>query len=288
MAPALNLAWVIVYVPDVRAAIALYGEAFGLTERFVTPDGDYGELDTGTTVLAFASDALGASNFRGGPRRPGLDEPPANIELAFTTADVAGATETALAAGCTLLAAPADKQHGQTVAYVRDPWGTLIELCTPSRSRDAVACGALQLARRLPTNGTWRATRRTGSQGRERCFGLPASAGRSRGRAGPASRSPRCRRSPAQGSSLWDRSFPLRTRQRALSRAPTGSACGSRSPPTSTAAGQRSARSATPAPSTRPSTSKRERRATHRTNSRRAATAAFGSRSEAAGPGSVV
>lgn len=131
MATKLNLAWVIVYVPDVPAALALYADAFGQPQRFATPDGSYGELDTGATVLAFASDELGAGNFPGGPRRPGLDEQPANIELAFTTDDVAGAVETAVAAGCTLLAAATDKPHGQTVAYVRDPWGTLIELCTP-------------------------------------------------------------------------------------------------------------------------------------------------------------
>jgi lactoylglutathione lyase len=131
MTAKLQLSWVIVYVPDVPAALALYAEAFGQEQRFVTPEGDYGELDTGATVLAFASDALGESNFVGGPRRPRLDEPPANVELAFTTDDVAGAVSAALAAGCTLLAEPSVKSHGQTVAYVRDPWGTLIELCTP-------------------------------------------------------------------------------------------------------------------------------------------------------------
>ncbi|MBO9531550.1 MAG: VOC family protein [Solirubrobacteraceae bacterium] len=131
MPTALKLAWVIAYVPDVPAAIECYGEAFGLSQRFVAPDGSYGELDTGATVLAFASDQLGDGNFPGGPRRPGLDEQPANIELAFTTDDVAGAVAGAVDAGCTLLAEPAEKPHGQTVAYVRDPWGTLIELCTP-------------------------------------------------------------------------------------------------------------------------------------------------------------
>lgn len=127
----LSLAWVIVYVPDVPAALDLYERAFGLTRRLLVPTGDYGELDTGSTVLAFADDALGTSNFPGGPLRPPLSAPPANIELAFTTDDVPGAVERAVEAGCSLLATAADKPHGQTVAYVRDPWGTLIELCTP-------------------------------------------------------------------------------------------------------------------------------------------------------------
>lgn len=37
----------------------------------------------------------------------------------------------ALEAGCSALAEPSDKPQGQRVAYVRDPYGTLIELATP-------------------------------------------------------------------------------------------------------------------------------------------------------------
>lgn len=127
----LKLAWVIVYVPEIDRALALYEQAFGLARKFITPDETYGELDTGGTTLAFAHDDLGPQNFPGGPQRPSLEDKPANIELAFTTDDVAGAVERAVEAGCSLLAKPVDKPHGQTVAYVRDPWGTLIEIATP-------------------------------------------------------------------------------------------------------------------------------------------------------------
>ncbi|MBJ7472763.1 MAG: VOC family protein [Solirubrobacteraceae bacterium] len=127
----LKLAWVIVYVPDVSAALALYERAFGQKTRFSVPTGDYGELDTGATVLAFAADELGADNFPGGPHRPALTDKPANVELAFTTDDVDAAVANAVEAGCTLLAPATVKSHGQTVAWIRDPWGTLIELCTP-------------------------------------------------------------------------------------------------------------------------------------------------------------
>jgi lactoylglutathione lyase len=44
--------------------------------------------------------------------------------------DVDAAHATALAAGCTPLSPPTDKPHGQRVAYVRDPFGTLVELAT--------------------------------------------------------------------------------------------------------------------------------------------------------------
>lgn len=130
----LKLAWVIVYVPDVPAALALYEQAFGQKQRFAVPDGSYGELDTGATVLAFAADELGPQNFPGGPQRPALTDQPANVELAFTTDDVDGAVATAVDAGCTLLAPATVKPHGQTVAWIRDPWGTLIELATPIES----------------------------------------------------------------------------------------------------------------------------------------------------------
>ncbi len=127
----LKLAWVIVYVPDVAAALALYEQAFGQKQRFAVPDGTYGELDTGSTVLAFAADELGEGNFPGGPHRPALTDKPANVELAFSTDDVEAAVATAVEAGCTVLAPPTAQSHGQTVAWIRDPWGTLIELCTP-------------------------------------------------------------------------------------------------------------------------------------------------------------
>jgi lactoylglutathione lyase len=37
----------------------------------------------------------------------------------------------AVAAGCEPLAAPEDQPQGQRVGYVRDPFGTLVELATP-------------------------------------------------------------------------------------------------------------------------------------------------------------
>lgn len=45
--------------------------------------------------------------------------------------DVDDAAERAIEAGCTLLAQPIDKPHGQRAAYLRDPFGTLIEIASP-------------------------------------------------------------------------------------------------------------------------------------------------------------
>jgi lactoylglutathione lyase len=127
----LKLGWVIAYVEDPRAASAFYEQTFGLRAEFAAPDGSYAQLDTGSTRLAFASYALGERNFDGGVRRTSLDEAPANVEITLVADDVDAAFARALSAGCTELSVPEDKPHGQRVAFVRDPFGTLVELGTP-------------------------------------------------------------------------------------------------------------------------------------------------------------
>ncbi len=126
----LALGWVIVYVEDPAAASAFYERTFGLRGEFAAPDGSYAQLDTGATKLAFGSYALGES-FYGGVRRASLDGQPSNVEITLVTDDVDAAYAAATDAGCTPLAAPQDKPHGQRVAFVRDPFGTLLELATP-------------------------------------------------------------------------------------------------------------------------------------------------------------
>jgi len=126
------LGWVIVYVDDPPAARDFYMRAFGLQGGFVAGSGTYAELDTGATKLAFAAYTLGEQNFAGGVRPASSgDGAPPNVELALVADDVDGAFARALEAGCTALAEPKDKPQGQRVAWVRDPFGTLLELATP-------------------------------------------------------------------------------------------------------------------------------------------------------------
>ena len=126
----LLLGWVIVYVDDPPAAREFYMEAFGLQGGFAVP-GAYAELDTGATKLGFAAYTLGEKNFPGGVRPAAQEGQPPNMEIALVSDDVDGAYARALEAGCASLAEPADKPQGQRVAYVRDPYGTLVELATP-------------------------------------------------------------------------------------------------------------------------------------------------------------
>lgn len=125
-----SLGWVIVYVDDPVATSAFYQQTFGFAPEFAAPDGSYAQLSTGATKLAFASYALGESNFPGGVRCPDPDTP-ANVEITLVSRDVDALHAAALAADCTELAAPVDKPHGQRVGWVRDPFGTLLELATP-------------------------------------------------------------------------------------------------------------------------------------------------------------
>ncbi|MFT4976724.1 MAG: lactoylglutathione lyase [Myxococcota bacterium] len=125
----MKLGYTIFYVPDVPAALAFYEAAFGLKVRFVTDEGDYGELETGATVLAFAGEALaGSHGFSFDPQRP--PHRPA-MELALVTDDVQAAYDRALTAGATSLAAPSRKPWGQEVCYVSDLNGFTVEICTP-------------------------------------------------------------------------------------------------------------------------------------------------------------
>ncbi|WP_374327755.1 VOC family protein [Azonexus sp.] len=56
----------IAYVQDVKASLAFFERAFGLKTSFLDEVAGYGELDTGSTALAFASHALMADLLPGG------------------------------------------------------------------------------------------------------------------------------------------------------------------------------------------------------------------------------
>ncbi len=127
----MTFGYTIVYVPDVAASVAFFEEAFGLGRRFVHESGQYGELDTGSTTLAFADHGLGDHNFPGGHVRADTSAQPLGVELGLVCADVPAAHARAVAAGAKELAAPVQKPWGQVVSWVRCPDGTLVELCTP-------------------------------------------------------------------------------------------------------------------------------------------------------------
>lgn len=123
-------AYTIVYVDDVDASLAFVERAFGLARRFLVETGDYGEVETGATALAFAQHATARGNLGHDYVAAATSAQPLGIEIGLVVDDVAAACERAVAAGAVLLREPTTKPWGQTVAYVRCPDGLLVELCT--------------------------------------------------------------------------------------------------------------------------------------------------------------
>jgi lactoylglutathione lyase len=127
----MKFAYTILYVKDVAQAIAFYDRAFGLKQRFIDESSQYAEMETGATTLAFAANELAHSNLPEGFQENRLSKPPAGIEVGFVTEDVEAAFSQAVEAGAITVVAPKAKPWGQTVAYVRDLDGILIEIASP-------------------------------------------------------------------------------------------------------------------------------------------------------------
>ncbi|MCA9675974.1 MAG: VOC family protein [Kofleriaceae bacterium] len=124
-----RLGALLLYTRDVTAKLAFYERAFGAERKFVADGGSYGEL-AGEVPLGFVQEDFAAGN-AGEFTRARPDGTPAAFEVCFVFDDVPAAYARAVAAGCTALREPATKPWGQTVAYVRDDDGVLVELATP-------------------------------------------------------------------------------------------------------------------------------------------------------------
>ena len=124
----MKLRHAIPYVSWVRTTLEFYRRAFGAEIGFVHESGDYGELSTGDTKLAFSSldlmEALG--------KDPGKADSAAPVfEIAFETMDVEGALGRAKEAGANIVQPARRKRWRQTTGYVADLNGFLVEVCSP-------------------------------------------------------------------------------------------------------------------------------------------------------------
>ncbi len=126
----IQFGYTIIYVPNVTASLQFFEQAFHFKIKFLHESGEYGELDTGGTTLAFASDHLGKSNLPQG-FIPINSELPVGIEIALTTSEIETTHANALSMGAIEIQPPQMKPWGQAVSYIRCPDGLLIELCTP-------------------------------------------------------------------------------------------------------------------------------------------------------------
>jgi lactoylglutathione lyase len=127
----MRFGYTILYVRDVSASLDFYERAFGQRRRFLHESGQYAELETGGTALAFAAVELAASNLPTEFRPAPAGESAPAFEVCFVSDDVGGAFERAVREGAQPVTAPQTKPWGQDVAYVRDPDGTLVEIASP-------------------------------------------------------------------------------------------------------------------------------------------------------------
>lgn len=127
----MKFGYTIIYVSSVEETLDFYKRAFGFKTKKILDSGDWGELSTGSTTLAFATHKMGDINLEGKYHRADLNDVPFGIELSFLTDDVYSAYTRAIKAGAISIREPEEKPWGQVVSYVRSIDGTVIEIATP-------------------------------------------------------------------------------------------------------------------------------------------------------------
>lgn len=122
----LVMKYVILYVNDFEKTMDFYSGILGLPVKM--QQGTYVEFDTGVTTLSINTrkDVKELTNLN-------VHEGSAStqtFEVGFVVEDVVSTIETLRQQGVTILKEPVTKPWGQTVAYVADPDGHYIEICT--------------------------------------------------------------------------------------------------------------------------------------------------------------
>ena len=124
----MKLIYSILYVNDVERSVNFYEDAFGLKRRFLHESGQYAEMETGDTTLAFSGTSLAQSIVPTGYRENSRHEKPAGFQIALCPDDVGAAFLKALKAGAEKVSSPEVKPWGWESAVVRDLDGILVEL----------------------------------------------------------------------------------------------------------------------------------------------------------------
>lgn len=121
----LSLRYIILYVEDGERSLHFYRDLLKLPVK--GEHETYIEFDTGSTILAI--------NTKESVREiTGLsvsDQSAATYEIGFVTEQVQETIDDLRANGVPVVVEPTEKPWGQTIAYVTDPDGNLIEICTP-------------------------------------------------------------------------------------------------------------------------------------------------------------
>ena len=124
----MKLSYVILYVKDVEASVTFYKQAFGLGHKFTHEGGDYAEMDTGETTLAFCNHNLAESLFNGNYEQTSLKDKVSVSQITLAPEDIKQAYKKALQAGAVSISEPQIKPWNFEVASVRDIDGHAVEL----------------------------------------------------------------------------------------------------------------------------------------------------------------
>ena len=126
----IKYAYTILYVEDVEKTMNFYQNTFNFKQKLLTPEKDYGEINSGETIIAFANLALVNSNFGSDFQVSRKNNKPFGLELAFTCPNVDELMNKAIKNGAEMLSEAAQKPWGQRVGYVTDLNGFIIEICS--------------------------------------------------------------------------------------------------------------------------------------------------------------
>jgi lactoylglutathione lyase len=122
----LVMKYVILYVNDFEKTMSFYKDILGLSVKM--QHDTYVEFDTGSTTLSI--------NTRESVKEiTGLNVPRENVttqtfEVGFVVEDVEATVDMLRQNGVPIIKEPVTKPWGQTVAYVYDPDGHFIEICS--------------------------------------------------------------------------------------------------------------------------------------------------------------
>ncbi|WP_322905794.1 VOC family protein [Paenibacillus campi] len=122
----LNMKYIILYVNDLEASLHFYRDLLGLSIKMQVDT--YVEFETGATTLS-----LNTRTSVNELLNLGLTadmSATSTFEIGFVTEDVHGTMEQLRQQGVPIVREPETKPWGQTVAYVTDPDGHLVEICT--------------------------------------------------------------------------------------------------------------------------------------------------------------
>ena len=124
--------YVILIVENLDRTLQFYTQVMGLPLGHRS--GEYAQLDTGATRLAFYTRNAMAQTLDTPLEPPPLSAP--GFEIGFKVNDVDAAYAELIEHGATPAAVPTTRFWGQRTAYVRDPDGHLIELAQQLEKRN--------------------------------------------------------------------------------------------------------------------------------------------------------